>query len=208
MTSILHPTYFPNLSHFIVLVNFKNNLWELHDNYQKQTLRNRMVIYAANGSLPLSIPVIYSQKNRQLYQDIKISNTENWQSHHWKSIESAYRTSPFFEFYEDNLKPLFNTKPEFLLEHNLNCFNTICECLQISPKIENTTNYIKHPEHLNDYRYLVNSRKVTLPPFQTYTQVFSNKHGFISNLSILDLLFNEGPNTISYLQNQTINSNE
>lgn len=204
MTTLLHPTYFPNIAHFSLLTQSKDYLFEFWDNYQKQTLRNRTLIYSANGVLSLSIPVVYSQKNRQLYKDIKIAHAEDWQSHHWKSIESAYRTSPFFEFYADELKYLFTEKPEFLLEHNLNCFKVILECLQLTYNLKTTTEFNKSPENIKEYRFLVNTRKLDVKPFETYTQVFSNKHGFISNLSILDLLFNEGPNTVNYLQQQTV----
>lgn len=205
MTSVIHPTYFPNISHFVVLAQSETALWEMHDNYQKQTFRNRMHIYGANGLLALTVPVIYSQKNRQLYKDIKISYAENWQSHHWKSIESAYRTSPFFEFYEDELKPLFENKPEFLLDHNITCFETICECLQVDFNLNKTTAF--HKDADNDYRFLVNTKKTNLSAFSSYTQVFSNKHGFISNLSSLDLLFNEGTNAINYLEEQLLPKN-
>lgn len=205
MTSVIHPTYFPNISHFVVLAQSETTLWEMHDNYQKQTFRNRMHIYGANGLLALTVPVIYSQKNRQLYKDIKISYAENWQSHHWKSIESAYRTSPFFEFYEDELRPLFENKPDFLLDHNIKCFETICECLQVDFNLSKTTAF--HKEANNDYRFLVNTKKTNLSAFSSYTQVFSNKHGFISNLSSLDLLFNEGTNAINYLEEQLLPKN-
>ncbi len=204
MNILIHPTYFPNIAHFTAMVNAENIMLEIDDNYQKQTYRNRAYIYGANGLLPLSIPVIYSQNNRQKYRDVKISNTTKWQSLHWKSLQSAYSTSPFFEFYVDELKPLFHLKSEFLLEYNLRCFDAICECLQLDLKISKTESYQKIVEYKTDLRYLVNAKKEMPLQLDSYTQVFDDKCGFISNLSILDLLFNEGPNALLYLEAQNL----
>ena len=204
MNTLLHPTYFPNVAHFVSMIHAENLLFEVHDNYQKQTYRNRTNIYGANGKLFLTVPVIYSQKNRQLYQDIKISNDNKWQALHWKSLQSAYRTSPFFEFYEDEIAPLFHTKQEFLLDFNFKCLEVILECLQLDLNYKTTTAFETEPSNCLDRRYLVNARKEKEYSFEPYTQVFSNKHGYISNLSILDLLFNEGTNTVPYLQSQKI----
>lgn len=178
--------------------------FEMDDNYQKQTYRNRTLIYGANGKLQLSIPVIFSQKERQKYRDIKIYNEEKWQLHHWKSLESAYRTSPFFEFYEDELKPLFTTNFDYLLDFNLQCFNVICECLQLEINYNKTEVFKKEVANKKDYRSLANARKQTPLNFNKYTQVFTDKHGYLNNLSILDLLFNEGPNALNYLETQTL----
>ena len=202
MNILIHPTYFPNVAHFVAMLKAEEIVLETHDNYQKQTYRNRAFIYGANGKLQLSVPVVYSQKERQKYQDIKIHNAEKWQILHWKSLESAYRTSPFFEFYEDELKPLFTEKTENLLDFNLKCFETVLECLQLDLNISETESFQKTITDKTDFRYLVNSRKEANFNFDKYTQVFGEKHGFINNLSILDLLFNEGTNALSYLENQ------
>jgi hypothetical protein len=202
MNIVLHPTYFPNIAHFAAMLKAGEVVLEMHDNYQKQTYRNRTFIYGANGKLQLSIPVVYSQKERQKYQDIKIHNTEKWQMLHWKSLESAYKTSPFFEFYEDELLPLFTEKAENLLAFNLKCFEIILECLQLDLNTSETKSFQKEITDKTDFRYLANSRKEPNFNFDNYTQVFGEKHGFIGNLSILDLLFNEGPNTLSYIENQ------
>lgn len=204
MNIILHPTYFPNIAHFVAMVNAKHIVFEMDDNFLKQTFRNRCYIYGANGKLALNIPVIHTQKNRQKYIDVKIFNEDNWQSNHWKSLLSAYRTSPFFEYYEDELRPLFNIKKDFILDYNLTCFEVICECLQLNLQTSKSELYKKTVENTEDYRFLVNAKKDQAPLFNNYTQVFSDKHGFISNLSILDLLFNEGPNAQNYLENQTL----
>jgi len=186
------------------MVNAEMVVFETDDNFLKQTYRNRCYIYGANGKLGLNIPVIHSQKNRQKYKDVKIFNEDNWQSNHWKSLLSAYRTSPFFEYYEDELSPLFNTKADYVLDHNFKCLEVICDCLQIELKTSKTISYQKNIEDKTDCRFLVNAKKEAHQIFANYTQVFSNKHGYIPNLSILDLLFNEGPNCLNYLESQTL----
>lgn len=202
MNIIIHPTYLPNIASFTAMVKAKNVLFEVDDNFLKQTYRNRSYIYGANGKLALNIPVIHSQKNRQKYRDVKIFNEEKWQSLHWKSLQSAYRTSPFFEYYEDDLQPLFNHKADYIIDFNFKCFEVICDCLQLELNISKTENYQSKVENAEDFRFLVNAKKETPQHFDSYTQVFNNKHGFINNLSILDLLFNEGPNALNYLESQ------
>ncbi|MDG1714030.1 WbqC family protein [Lacinutrix sp.] len=204
MNILIHPTYCPSIATFVAIAKADSVVMEVQDNYQKQTYRNRCYIYAANGKLQLSIPVVFSQKNRQKYSEVKIANTYKWQDNHWKSLESAYRTSPFFEFYADELQPLFTETFDTILEFNLKCFELICDCLQLELDYSKTEVYDKEPKNTIDYRALVNAKKETIIPLKPYTQVFKAKHGFINNLSILDLLFNEGTNAVSYLKSQTI----
>lgn len=204
MHILIHPTSFPNIATFVAITKAQSVTFEMMDNFQKQTYRNRSYIYAANGKLQLSIPVIYTQKNRQYYKDVKIANDYNWQDIHWKSLESAYRTSPFFEFYADELQPLFKTSFDYILEFNLKCFEVVCDCLQLDLTTSKTSIYNKEPLNVIDYRHLVQAKKEPAYNLEHYTQVFTDKHGFISNLSILDLLFNEGPNALSYLESQQL----
>ncbi|GAA3615658.1 WbqC family protein [Flavivirga amylovorans] len=204
MNIIIHPTYFPSIAHFVAMIKAKTIVYETDDNFLKQTYRNRTHIYGANGKLTLNIPVIHSQKNRQKYRDVKIFNEEKWQSLHWKSLLSAYRTSPFFEYYEDELQPLFNTKMDYILDYNFKCLQVICDCLQLELNTSKSETFQKIVDDKTDFRSLVNAKKEPYQNFDTYTQVFNNKHGFIPNLSILDLLFNEGPNTLNYLESQTL----
>ena len=204
MSILIHPTYFPSISNFVAIANADELVFEVDDNFLKQTYRNRAYIYGANGKLTLNIPVIHSQKNRQKYRDVKIFNDENWQSLHWKSLLSAYRTSPFFEYYEDELKPLFEMKADYILDFNLKCFEIVCECLQLEIPTSKTETFQPIVDGVKDFRFLVHAKKEQPQHLENYTQVFSNKHGFIPNLSILDLLFNEGPNALNYLESQTI----
>ncbi len=201
MNILLHPGYFPNIATYIGLAKASEVSFEVHDNYQKQTYRNRTVIYSANGKIALIVPVKFSHNNRQLYRDVKIANDGKWQSTHWKSLHSAYSTSPFFEYYADDLAPLFQDEQEFIMEFNFKCLDVIAECLQWDLKYTSSNSYEKIPNK-SDLRDLINARKEKEIQCEPYSQVFSNKYGYINNLSILDLLFNEGPNTLNYLQSQ------
>ncbi|TJY36263.1 WbqC family protein [Pontimicrobium aquaticum] len=204
MHTLLHPTYFPNIAHFVSMVHAENLMFEVHDNYQKQTYRNRAYVYGANEKLALNVPIKHSHKNRQLYKDVKIVNDTPWQIQHWKSLQSAYRTSPFFEYYEDDIAPLFHTKQDYILDFNFKCLEVIFDCLQLDLNYQTTTAYQTTPSNCKDFRHLVNARKEKEYLFEPYTQVFANKHGYINNLSILDLLFNEGTNAVTYLKSQSL----
>ncbi len=201
---ILHPTYFPSIASFVCIAIAETVTFEVSDNYQKQTYRNRMMIYGSNGKLSLTIPVVYSQKNRQLYRDILISEDSNWLDLHWKSIQSAYSGSPFFEFYQDDFEPLFTQAPKYLLDFNLKCLEVIYECLQLPFEYQITKTYEKNIDGALDCRSLTDSRKEKEQYFKPYVQVFDEKHGFIPNLSILDLICNEGPNALMYLEAQQL----
>ena len=205
MTALLHPTYFPNVAHMAIMLQSDVINFEYCDTYGKQTYRNRCCIMRANGLLQLNIPVIHSQKNRQLYSNVEVSHAEKWQPTHLKSLETAYRKSPFFEFYIDDLKPLFTKKVSNLYEFNIDCLKVIFECLQLPLNFSLTQFFDQNTRQYLDARTLVFCKKEVNQSFENYIQVFSDKHEFIGNLSILDLLFNEGPNTVNYLKSQNVN---
>ena len=204
MSILVHPTYFPNIAHVVAMVTSGDITFEIHDNYQKQTFRNRCDIYGANGKLSLTVPVSYTQKQRQLYKDVKIHNKDQWQLQHLKSLQSAYRTSPFYEYYEDELIPLFKTPFNFIMDLNFKCLDVLLECLQLEISYSTSTHFEKENTSSDDFRSLVNIKNTDYFQFEPYTQVFEARHGFINNLSILDLLFNEGPNAMNYLQAQKL----
>jgi hypothetical protein len=182
-------------------------VFEKEDNYQKQTYRTRQYIYGANGKLLLNIPIKHRENKtdqHQKYKDIRIENAFKWQRLHWKSLEAAYRTSPFFEFYEDEFAPLFEKKANFLMDFNLMATKIIFECLQLDFSFEITEEFKLKPEDYNDKRHLVNSKRKSAVNLEEYIQVFQAKYGYISNLSILDLLFNTGPSALGYLDSQTL----
>ncbi|GAA0727395.1 WbqC family protein [Aquimarina litoralis] len=199
--------YFGSIAQYAAMSQNDTIIFENHDNYQKQTYRNRTYIYGANGKLLLTIPIKHTGKHgngKQLYKDVRIENEFQWQSLHWKSIQTAYRTSPFFEYYEDELASLFEKKKDYLLDFNYECMEAVSDCLQLEVNYSKTATFLKEYSDLTDQRNLVNAKKDKLHTLSSYIQVFSEKHGFISNLSILDLLFNEGTNAITYLENQMI----
>ena len=199
---LIYPTYFPSISHYIAMIDAKTVTFEVEDTFQKQTNRNRMYIYSPNGIQLLNISVKHDSTNTN-FKDIKIDNQNNWQKNHFKSLEAAYKNSPFYEYFVDDFRPLFEKKHEFMLDLNFEIFDLVNEALGISIPFEKTTEYFHEVSDKTDFRYLVNGKKDTTQ-IEPYTQVFDDKHGFINNLSILDLLFNEGRYAVDYLKQQSL----
>lgn len=205
MKTLLHPTYFPSIAHYVMYAKATHLVYEMEDNFQKQTYRSRTYIYGANGKLMFNVPVRHDKKNKnQKYKDIQIANETAWQRLHWKSLESAYRTSPYFEYYEDELRPLFEKRYTHLIDLNFDTIEIVNECLQLEIETSKTSEYHRIVTDMQDFRKLATVKKEPDYGFDRYTQVFEGKHGFIPNLSILDLLFNEGTNALTYLEQQTI----
>ena len=205
MNILIHPTYFPSISHFAAMVQSGNITFEVEDNFQKQTNRNRAYIYSPNGIQLLNIPVKHSKERHQKTKDIKIETDFDWQKQHFKSLEAGYRSSPFFEFFEDDIRPIFEKKYTFLLDLNFEVFTILSKCFRLKLDYTTTTEYFHEVDTttITDFRGLVNGKK-DLSVFQSYTQVFDDKHGFINNLSVLDLLFNEGKYAMDYLKKQEL----
>jgi hypothetical protein len=205
MNILIHPTYFPSISHFAAIVQAEKVTFEMEDNFQKQTNRNRTYIYSPNGIQLLNIPVKHSKIAHQKTKDIQIENDFDWQKQHFKSLEAAYRSSPFFEFFEDDLLPIFEKKHSFLMDLNLEVFELITRCLRMKIEYNATTEYIHEikANEITDFRYLANGKKDP-SQFESYTQVFDDKFGFINNLSVLDLVFNEGKFALDYLKSQSL----
>jgi len=202
MEALLHPTYFPSISHCAVMVQADKIVFEMEDNFQKQTNRNRMYIYSPNGIQLLNIPIKRSRNLHQKTKDIQLETAFDWQKQHFKSLEAAYRNSPFFEFFEDDLMPVFEKKHTFLMDLNLQTIEIVSKCLGLKLEYAASDEYFRNPVQ-TDYRSLVNGKK-DMYEFETYPQVFEEKFGHINNLSILDLLFNEGRHALNYLKDQQL----
>ncbi|MGX7668196.1 WbqC family protein [Flavobacterium pedocola] len=203
MNILIHPTYFPSVSHFAAMVKADTITFEMEDNYQKQTNRNRMYIYSPNGIQMLNIPVKHSDELHQKFKDVRIENAFGWQKNHFKSLEAAYRTSPFFEYFEDDIRPIFEKRHEFIMDLNFQTMEIVTDCLGMKFDYGKTEEYFHEVTDKTDFRQLANGKK-DKAQFEPYTQVFEEKHGFLNNLSILDLLFNEGRYAMDYLKNQTL----
>ena len=199
MNLLIHPNYLPAISQLKLIIDSKKLIFEINDNFQKQTHRNRTYIYGANGLLLLSIPVIHSQKNRKKFKDVMIAYDYDWLSQHWKSFQISYRSSPFFEYYEDKLADLYVRREKYLYDFNLRSIGVLFDMLQINLEYDFTKGYNEQYSDILDYRN--NYEKLNSSfKIKEYTQVFESKHGYIENLSALDLIFNEGPNAINFLK--------
>ena len=192
------PTYFSPISQYQALLNSNSITFEVEDNYQKQTYRNRCYIYGANGKQLLNIPVTIPKSSKKTKsKDILVENA-NWQKQHYKSLEAAYNHSPFFEFYKDDLRKIFSKKYTYLLDVNLDSFKFIMDALELFKEYTLSKTY--EETKLNDFRNLADSKKKVEISSIPYIQMFGQKFGFLKNLSILDLLFMEGPNSINFLE--------
>lgn len=200
---LIHPSYFPSISHFVAIAQADKVTFEVDDNYQKQTNRNRMFIYSPNGLQLLNIPIKHSKAAHQKTKDVKLETAFDWQKQHFKSLEAAYRSSPFFEYFEEEFRPIFEKKHTFLLDLNYQSMELASKCLRLDFGFDETTEYFHQVTDKTDLRHLVNGKKDT-SKLENYTQVFGDKHGFINNLSILDLIFNEGRHALDYLKNQQL----
>ena len=204
MGLLIQPTFFGPVIQYVAMANHGDILFEKQDNYQKQTYRNRCYIYGANGKQLLTVPVLHSKsRGRQKTKEVKIDNSYSWQKIFIKSLESSYRSSPYFEFYEDEVMEVFEQPYKFLLDLNLKGHELMNSCLQMENNIGYTDTYEAFYTEVEDYRFLVEAKKEPDYELKPYTQVFANKYGFIGNLSILDLLFHEGTNALTYLESHT-----
>lgn len=199
----LVPSYLPSLIYYWHIVN-SNVIFNLSTKYQKQTTRNRCMIMSANGPQKLIIPVRHSRKENEILHDynVKIDNTQNWKVKHWKSIQNAYRSSPFFEFYEEGFFKVFFNNEKLLYSFNINIISHINNILGVQKNIEISNRKISHEKY---DKKLMNIKKYLCYNVPPYNQVFMSKFKFIPNLSILDLIFNMGPKSINYLVNPNFN---
>ncbi|MGQ1787598.1 MULTISPECIES: WbqC family protein [unclassified Saccharicrinis] len=203
--------YLPPVQYLAHMINAKNPIIEHHDNYIKQTYRNRCDILAANGAFPLTVPVAKGRRLKVKTKDLEISYDERWQSLHWRSIVSAYNSSPFFEYYMDEFKPFYEKKYRFLFDYNMELLQVIFDALDYPMDINLTEEYIPGAaKEITDFREVIHPKKNfneadTQFKALEYRQVFQDRFPFIPNLSVIDLIFNKGPEAIDYLEDSIEN---
>lgn len=190
----LSTAYLAPVEYYAAVANGDAVLLEHCESYEKQSYRNRCYIAAANGKMALSIPVEKSSADKTLTRDIRISEHNDWQVQHWRSIESAYNSTPFFEYYKDDLLPFYEKKWDFLWDFNFEIQNKVFELLDMQPNILYTEEYKTNLENsCLDFRTSIHPKKENALVKNTpYYQVFEQRFGFQPNLSIIDLLFNMG----------------
>lgn len=208
MTSAIFTTaYFPPISYFMALLPFKSVYIEAFENYQKQSYRNRAYIAGPNGKQSLSVPVIKTNGNHTSIKDITLSKETNWKQQHWNSIETAYNSSAFMMYYEEEIKAVLFKDHETLWKLNMELLELMLELFQIDTKIIQTTDFEKSPEGCLDYRNIIHPKGESIFADKlsknTYFQVFEDKNGFMPDLSCLDLLFNLGPDAGGFIRRIT-----
>lgn len=204
----LSSAYLAPVSYYYILLHHDKVIIEQYDHYMKQTYRNRCHIAGPGGVLPLSIPVVRPDTPKCLMKDIQISDHGNWRHLHWNAIESAYNNTPFFDYYKDDFRPFYEKKYSFLIDFNEELRQLICELIDFQPSTERSYEYktafnsnecdLREAIHPKKDFELSNTGFIPHP----YYQVFDNKHGFLPDLSIIDLLFNMGPESLLILNNK------
>ena len=195
---LLSTAYFAPIQYYSKLLQCERVVIEQHENYNKQSYRNRCTIYSANGLLDLVVPVVKPVKPKIPITEVEVSYDTLWQKQHFKAIESAYRRSPFYEYYMDDLMVFFNSPYRYLYEFNMQIMRRVCDLMKIPFLVQESRDYVKPGKGIIDLRNSIHPKvnrqhadSAFVPP--RYTQTFADKWGFKPNLSILDLLFHTGP---------------
>ena len=198
---ILSASYLPPVSYFhAALKNEGPIVLDNAEHFPKQTYRNRVSIATANGVLDLTIPITHGRKERIPMKDVKISYDHEWQRLHWLSIQTAYRSSAYFEYYEDDFRPFYEQKFDYLFDYNLKQLELVLKVFKSKKEIRFTDSFAKeYPEDL-DFRNLIHPKKESVYKNQKpYYQVFEERTGFLPDVSVLDLIFNQGPQSKNFL---------
>ncbi|SKB34276.1 WbqC family protein [Daejeonella lutea] len=192
--------YLPPIDYFSKLQENRNQVViENAEHFEKQSFRNRASIHSPNGKLDLIVPVIKGSKNHTKVKDVKISYDFNWQRLHLLSLQTSYRSSAYFEFYEDDLMPFYEKRWDFLFDYNEDLLALLLRFLKLNIQYEYTNNFEKEHFASPDFRSSIHPKRSILNDGRPYFQVFEERNGFIPNLSIVDLLFNQGPQSNKYL---------
>lgn len=201
MSLVFSTAFFPPVLYIKKAFRSHTIIIETNDNYQKQTYRNRTKILSANGVLPLSFPIVKKHNVKVKTKDIKIDYSINWQKNHLRSLTSAYKSSPFFEYYIDDFLKYFTKKYNYLIDYNTEILINILKIFDINKPVKFTGEFLTYNDN-DDYRDKFSPKIEILETnnCKKYKQVFDNKFDFIPNLSILDMIFNLGPETEIYLR--------
>ncbi|MCD8739863.1 WbqC family protein [Mucilaginibacter roseus] len=198
--AVLPLFYLPPVSYFTQLNKYKPDIWiEREEHFPKQTYRNRANIYSPDGVLSLVVPVIKGSKNHTKIKDVRISYDFNWQRLHWMSLQACYRRSAYFEFYEDDFAPFYEQKVDYLFDYNQQMLELILKLLKIKTELKFTDNYEHTYTTAIDLRESIHPKKGLITDNKPYFQVFEERNGFVPDLSIVDLLFNQGPQAQLYI---------
>ncbi len=201
---LLSLAYLPPVSWWAVALKYGNVSLEYCETYPKQTYRNRCHILGANGLMPLSIPVIKVNGNHTMTSGIRIDYSRNWQNIHWRSIEAAYGKAPYFLYYKDFFEPVYSGRIELLADLNLTLIKIIAKVLKRGGIVFEPTSEFNPAVQIPDYRQRIHPKKPPLsfgsPDYARYMQVFESSFDFLPDLSIIDLIFNQGPSAVYYLR--------
>lgn len=204
---ILNTAYLPNIDYFLLITKFQNVVIEANENYSKQSFRNRCSILSPNGVIDLTIPILKNYSDKINIAQCRTSENINWRILHWRAIETAYNSSPYFLYYKDTLKSIYYSENStHLLKFNSDLTTTITKMIGINTKFFFSEEYLPSYSIGNDYRQILHPKKKNLldnEKYIPYSQVFDYKFGFVKNLSIIDLLFSMGPETLHYLKKMT-----
>jgi len=197
---LISTAYLPPIQYVALLYKYGSAEIEIWEHYKKQTYRNRATILSANGPLDLIMPLEKDAGSKTLLKDVRIAYHDRWNAEHWNAICSAYNSSPYFEYYKEDFERFFTQQFTFLVDYNLELLNCVLQLLHIQCDCSFTSDFAKPDTQSDDFRYSISPK--ILPTIDTprYTQVFEDKFDFVPNLSILDLLCNEGPEAKEYLK--------
>ena len=196
--AILPLFYLPPIEFFSHLVRSSEILIERFEHFPKQTYRNRTTIQSPNGRLDLIVPVVRGSKAYTPVKDVRISYDLNWQRLHWMSIQTSYRSSTYFEFYENDFAKFYETKAKYLFDFNEAILQLLLMHLKIDKRYNYTAAFEKGYDNFTDFRHTVNPKNYSLHVTKPYFQVFEERNGFLPNLSVVDLLFSQGPQSRLY----------
>ena len=201
---VIEPQYIGTCS-FWKLITSNDVVFDVYEHYQKRSYRNRAEIVGANGKLRLSIPLMHGKNQHAAIKDVRISYNERWQELHWQSLVSCYSRSPYFEYYEDKIKLFYTQQYEFLADYNIAFIEAIAKLLKTEIQYSLSKEY-QNKEHFkdNDWRNLLLPKNTTNVDFPAYPQVFNDRFAFVPDLCVLDVLFNCGNRSLSYINELTL----